>query len=102
MGVFGLITFNIRQKEKEIALRKIAGAGIRDVFLLLNREILIQLLVAFVVATPVAYYIANRRLETFAYKISLLWWVFVLCWLFLCLIVTATIGMQVYGVQGGN
>jgi putative ABC transport system permease protein len=96
MGVFGLITFNIRQKEKEIALRKISGADIWDILLLLNRGVLIQLLIAFIVATPIAYYITNRWLETFAYRISMHWWVFVLCWLLMCLIVIATIGMQVY------
>jgi putative ABC transport system permease protein len=102
MGVFGLITFNIRQKEKEIALRKICGARFKDILLLLNRGVLIQLAIAFVVATPVAYYIANRWLESFAYKISMHWWIFVLCWLLMCLIVIATIGMQVYRAATKN
>jgi putative ABC transport system permease protein len=96
MGVYGLITFNIRQKEKEIALRKISGATVWDILLLLNRGVLIQLIIAFAVAAPVAYYIANRWLETFAYKISLQWWVFVLCWLLMVAITVATVCMQTY------
>jgi putative ABC transport system permease protein len=102
MGVYGLITFNIRQKEKEIALRKIAGATVWDVLLLLNRGALIQLIIAFVVAAPVAYYITNRWLETFAYKISIHWWVFVLCWLFMCIITLATICIQTYRAATQN
>jgi putative ABC transport system permease protein len=96
MGVYGMIVFNIRQKEKEIALRKIAGATVWDILLLLNRGALIQLIIAFVVAAPVAYYVANRWLENFAYKISIQWWVFVLCWLVMCAITVATICMQTY------
>jgi putative ABC transport system permease protein len=102
MGVFGLITFNIRQKEKEIALRKIAGANIRDVLILLNRGILIQVVIAFVVAAPVAYYIVNRWLEAFAYKISMHWWIFALCGLLMCLIIIATISMQTYRAATKN
>jgi putative ABC transport system permease protein len=102
MGVYGLISFNIRQKEKEIALRKISGATLKDILLLLNRGVLIQLAIAFAVAAPVAYRITNRWLETFAYKISILWWVFVLCWLFMCIITVATICMQTYKAATKN
>jgi putative ABC transport system permease protein len=96
MGVYGMIALNIRKKEKEIALRKICGASLKDVLLLLNQGALIQLVIAFVVAAPAAYCIANRWLETFAYKISIHWWMFVLCWLFMCVIILATICMQTY------
>jgi putative ABC transport system permease protein len=96
MGVYGLIVFSIRQKEKEIALRKISGASLKDILLLLNRGVVIQLLIAFVVATPIAYYITIRWLETFAYKISIHWWVFVLCWLFMCIIIITLICLQTY------
>jgi putative ABC transport system permease protein len=102
MGVYGLIALNIRKKEKEIALRKIYGASLSDILLLLNCGALIQLIIAFVVAAPVAYYITNRWLETFAYKISMHWWVFVLCWLFMCIITLATICMQTYRAATKN
>jgi putative ABC transport system permease protein len=96
MGIYGMIALNIRKKEKEIALRKICGASLRDILLLLNRGALIQLVIAFAVAAPAAYYVTSRWLETFAYKISIRWWVFVLCWLFMCVIILATICMQTY------
>jgi putative ABC transport system permease protein len=96
MGIYGMIALNIRKKEKEIALRKICGASLRDILLLLNRGALIQLAIAFAVAAPAAYYITNRWLEAFEYKISIQWWVFVLCWLFMCATVLATICMQTY------
>jgi putative ABC transport system permease protein len=102
MGVYGLIALNIRKKEKEIALRKICGASLKDILLLLNRGALIQLVIAFVIAAPTAYYISNRWLETFAYKISMHWWVFVLCWLCMCLIVAVTISLQTYRAATKN
>jgi putative ABC transport system permease protein len=60
------------------------------------------LVIAFVVAAPAAYYITNRWLETFAYKISIQWWVFVLCWLFMVAITVATICMQTYRAATKN
>jgi putative ABC transport system permease protein len=102
MGVYGLTALNIRKKEKEIALRKICGASFKDILLLLNRVAIIQLIIAFFVAVPVAYYITNRWLETFAYKISIHWWMFVLCWLFVCAITVATISIQVYRAATKN
>jgi putative ABC transport system permease protein len=102
MGVYGQIVFNIRQKEREIALRKIAGATVWDVLLLLNRGALVQLITAFTIACPLAYYITNRWLETFAYTISVRWWVFVLCWLFMCAVTVATTCMQTYRAATAN
>jgi putative ABC transport system permease protein len=61
-----------------------------------------QLLIAFVIAAPAAYYISNRWLETFAYKISVQWWVFVLCWLCMCLIIAVTISVQTYRAATKN
>jgi putative ABC transport system permease protein len=96
MGVYGLISLNSKQKEKEIALRKISGASIKDILILLNRNVFIQLVIAFIVATPLAYYIVGRWLESFAYKIQIHWWVFVLSWLFMGAITALTICLQTY------
>lgn len=77
MGVFAMSLYLIRQKEKEIALRKINGATEEEVMLLLNRDSLKRVAIAFVIACPVAYYVMTKWFEDFSYKIELSWWVFV-------------------------
>lgn len=77
MGVFAMSLYIIRQKEKEIALRKINGATVKEVLLLLNRDSLKRVLIAFTIACPIAFYAMTKWLESFPYKISLSWWVFV-------------------------
>ncbi|MDR0604515.1 MAG: hypothetical protein LBG80_09465, partial [Bacteroidales bacterium] len=77
MGVYGLILFNAKSKQKTIALHKVHGASIMEVILMLNRGFLIQFAVAYIIAVPVAYYAVNRWLENFAYKTPIHWWVFV-------------------------
>ena len=77
MGVFAMSMYMIRQKRKEISLRKVNGATIGQVLLMLNVESLKRVLIAFVVACPVAYYAADKWLESYSYRISLDWWVFV-------------------------
>ncbi len=77
MGVFAMSLYLIRQKEKEIALRKINGATEEEVLLLLNRDSLKRVVIAFVIACPAAYYAMTKWFENFPYKIGLSWWVFV-------------------------
>ena len=76
MGVFAMSMYMIRQKRKEISLRKVNGASIGQVLLMLNVESLKRVLIAFVVACPIAYYASNKWLESYSYRISLDWWVF--------------------------
>ena len=76
MGVFAMSMYMIRQKRKEISLRKVNGASIGQVLLMLNVESLKRVLIAFVVAAPIAYYASNKWLESYPYRISLDWWVF--------------------------
>ncbi|MCL2245904.1 MAG: FtsX-like permease family protein [Lentimicrobiaceae bacterium] len=71
MGVFAMSLYTIRQKEKGIAIRKVHGATIREILLMLNLESLISILIAFVVACPIAYYAMSKWLESFEYKIPL-------------------------------
>ncbi|OJV90898.1 MAG: hypothetical protein BGO34_21575 [Bacteroidia bacterium 44-10] len=77
MGVFAMSLYLIRQKEKEIALRKINGATEEEVLLLLNRDSLKRVAIAFVIACPAGYYAMTKWFENFPYKIGLSWWVFV-------------------------
>ena len=102
MGVYGLVVFNARYKSKEIALRKVNGASVKEIMLMLNRSVLIQLSIAFVVAVPVAYYIVNRWLQQFAYKTPVYWWVFLLAGLLIFAITVITVSWQSYKAATAN
>lgn len=76
MGVFAMSIYLIRQKEKEIGIRKVNGATEGEILRMLNIDSFIRVLIAFVFACPIAYYAMSRWLEGFAFKIELRWWVF--------------------------
>jgi putative ABC transport system permease protein len=78
MGLFGIIDNTILRKTKEIGIRKVNGARISEVMVMLNREFVKWVVFAFVLATPLAYYAMNKWLENFAYKTTLSWWIFML------------------------
>ncbi|MCL1943883.1 MAG: hypothetical protein FWF54_10105 [Candidatus Azobacteroides sp.] len=96
MGVYGLIVFNVRYKAKEIAIRKVNGSTVREIILMLNRNMLIQLGIAYLIAVPAAWFITKKWLENFAYKIPVYWWVFLLGGLIVLLITLLTVSMQSY------
>lgn len=96
MGVYGLINFNVKYREKEIALRKINGANERDILKLLNRDLIIQFIIGFTLSIPMAYYISSSWINQFAYRISLSWWVFALCGFVILLFILITVSVQSY------
>jgi putative ABC transport system permease protein len=76
LGLFGLISFVVLQKNKEIAIRKVFGANARQLTLRISREFLTLVLLASAIGVPVAYFYMNHWLNNFAYKISLSWYFF--------------------------
>jgi putative ABC transport system permease protein len=76
LGLFGLATFAAERRVKEIGVRKVLGASVGSLVALLSREFLMLVLVALLIASPVAWYAMDRWLQNFAYKVSLEWWVF--------------------------
>ncbi|MFA6334157.1 MAG: ABC transporter permease [Bacteroidales bacterium] len=77
-GLFGLIIFITRDKVKEIGIRKVNGAKVGEIVSMLNRNVIIWIGIAFVIATPLAWYAMDKWLENFAYKTNLSWWIFAL------------------------
>jgi putative ABC transport system permease protein len=77
-GLFGLASFTAEQRTKEIGIRKVLGASVARIVLLLSQDFLKLVLAAIVVALPIAYFAMNRWLLNFAYRIDLQWWVFAL------------------------
>jgi len=78
LGLIGLTFFVMERRTKEIGVRKVNGARISEVMILLNRDFVKWVAIAFVIATPIAYYVMNKWLENFAYKTELSWWIFAL------------------------
>ncbi|QJW89676.1 FtsX-like permease family protein [Spirosoma taeanense] len=78
MGLFGLATFAAEQRTKEIGIRKVLGASVTSIVALLSAEFVRLVLIAVVIASPIAWYAVNQWLQDFAYKVNLDWWVFVL------------------------
>lgn len=75
-GLFGLATFAAEIRTKEIGIRKVLGASVASITALLSKDFLKLVLVAIVIASPVAYYLMNKWLESFAYKTEISVWVF--------------------------
>jgi len=101
-GLLGLIIFISRDKIKEIGIRKVNGASIFEIVRMLNKSLLIWLSIAFVIATPVSYYVMNKWLENFTYKTTLSWWIFAVAGLASLLVSLITISWQSYMAASSN
>ena len=77
LGLFGLATFTAEQRTKEIGVRKVLGASVVSIVTLLSKDFLKLVLIAIVIASPVAWYAMNRWLQDFAYRTEISWWIFV-------------------------
>ncbi len=78
LGLLGLMTFNVEARTKEIGIRKVLGATVASIVALLSKDFLKLVLIAIVIASPIAWYAMNEWLQDFAYKIDIEWWVFAL------------------------
>jgi putative ABC transport system permease protein len=94
MGLIVIMTFLIRQKTKEIGIRKVNGATSMDIIRLLNSRISLWIAAAFVIAIPLSYWVMTQWLENFAQKISLYWWVFTLAGLSVWIVSLLSISWQ--------
>lgn len=94
MGIFAMSIYIMRQKEKEIAIRKVSGSSEAQIVTMLNRQSIWRWLIAFVLACPVAYYAMARWLESFPYKTTLAWWVFAVAGLIILALNLLTVSWQ--------
>jgi len=76
LGLLGLAAFAAEQKVKEIGIRKVLGASIQNIVRLLSVDFVKMVLIASIIAFPIAWWAMNRWLQEFAYRISLSWWIF--------------------------
>lgn len=96
MGLIGLSLLVSQRRFKEIGIRKVNGAKISEILFMLNKDFLIWLTVAFILATPLAFLAVTKWLEAFAYKIDISWWMFLLAGLITLIITISTVSWHSY------
>ncbi|HKZ67326.1 MAG TPA: FtsX-like permease family protein, partial [Chitinophagaceae bacterium] len=77
LGLFGLAAFDTERRTKEIGIRKVLGADMKGLVALLSKDFLKLVGIAIILASPVAYYLMNRWLQDFAYRVNISWWIFI-------------------------
>lgn len=92
LGLFGLAGILTVNKTKEIGIRKVLGAGLSQILLLLNKDLGKLTVLSLIIATPLAWYVMNRWLDNFEYKVELNWWVFALGAVVCLVLAVGTVG----------
>ncbi len=94
LGLFGLATHAANQRVKEIGIRKVLGASLAGILGLLSKDFLKLVILALIIASPIAWWLMNRWLDNFVYRIDINWWVFLLAGVLVIFIAFATVSFQ--------
>ena len=94
LGLFALTTLSVQQRIKEIGIRKVLGASITNISVIVSKDFLRLVIIALVIASPVAWWVMNKWLQDFAYRINISWWVFALAGFIVVLIALITVSFQ--------
>ncbi len=94
IGIFAALSFNLKLRTKEIGIRKVNGASVFEIIYLFNTSLVKSFIIAFVLASPIAYYAMRKWLQNFAYQTGLNWWIFLSAALFVLLIILLTVSLQ--------
>jgi putative ABC transport system permease protein len=102
LGLLGLASYTTEQRRKEISIRKILGASVSTIVALLSKDFLKLVLIANILAWPLAWYAMHQWLQDFTYRIDLGWWIFALAGFMALLIALFTISFQAVKVAVAN
>jgi putative ABC transport system permease protein len=102
LGLLGLASYSTFQRTREIGIRKVMGASVSGIVHMLSKEFLILLLVAFIIATPVAWWVMYGWLQDFSYRVDISWWIFLLAGTIAFLIALLTVSFQAVKAAGAN
>lgn len=94
LGLLGLVMYTINTRRKEIGIRKILGATVTNIISILSKDFVQLVLIAFMIAAPVAWWATYKWLQDFAYRTTMNWWVFALCGFIMLLIALITLSIQ--------
>ncbi len=76
LGLFGLVSFSVEQRTKEIGIRKVVGASVTQIISLLSKDMILLVGISLIVAFPLARYVMDKWLQDFVYRIEIAWWVY--------------------------
>jgi putative ABC transport system permease protein len=102
LGIFGLVSLTAEQRTKEIGIRKVNGASTKEILYMLNKDFVKWVFLAFIIASPIAYYVMYKWLQNFVYKTNLSWWVFLLTFGITLLVALLTVRWQSYSAAKRN
>ncbi len=102
LGIFGLVSYITQQRTREIGVRKVLGAGVANIIFLVSKDFLVLVLIALVIAAPVAYYFMSKWLEDFAYRTIISWWIFGAGCLTMLVIAFLTLSIKTIGAAMAN
>jgi putative ABC transport system permease protein len=94
LGLFGLVTYAAEQRTKEIGIRKVLGANVGGIVTMLSKDFAKLVAIASVIAFPLAWWWMNKWLQSFAYRINISWWVFVIAGAIAIIIALITVSFQ--------
>ena len=102
LGLLGLSLFSITQRVKEVGVRKVLGASVSSIVILLSKDFIKLVLISFVIASPLAYYVMHLWLHDFAYRITIGWGLFALTGMLAVLVALVTISFQAISAALAN
>lgn len=94
LGLLGLVSFMASQKLKEIGVRKVFGASVSGIVMIFSKEFVRLVVVAFIIAAPLSWYLMNQWLQNFKYHVDIAWWVFALGLFITIVIALATVAYR--------
>lgn len=94
LGLFGLVAFTTEQRTREIGIRKVLGASVQQVLLLVSKDFLYLVLIAFVIAIPTTWWTMTKWLDDFAYRTTISWWIFGAAGIMALLVAILTVSAQ--------
>ncbi len=100
LGLFGMATFTMHQRSKEISIRKVLGASVKSIMMLLSTQFGRLLVIAIIIATPLSWYAINSWLESYPVRVGISFWMFAVPSVALLLVLAASVIVQVY--RGAN
>jgi len=102
IGLLGLVIFTTNQRRKEISIRKVLGATVTHIVSILSKDFTRLVIIAFVIATPVVWWLMHAWLENFAYRTTISWWVFLISGVLMVLLALLTLSIQTIKAATAN
>jgi putative ABC transport system permease protein len=102
LGILGLSIFSSERRAKEIGIRKVHGASVKELMILLNRDFVKWVATAFVIAAPIGWYAMNKWLQDFAYRTEISWWIFLASGMIALIVALLTASWQTWRTSTRN